>query len=218
MIPGGLNGGSWTRAVAFWMCVWTSLLPTWIWPLQCSGRMHLRDSCHCLAHFDISHHCWEFNGHLCFSLCSTLTPLYDQLFHSNNGICWSFVGVSCLVPTLSLLHYSTGIHESLTCQVFGYIISVLKSVSMACLACISVGSLSCHHQASVLQSTGHPMSPENLHYFNLDLLLSNFLAFLFWLGETWLPRWHFWMVCHLWLTPSAYFTGFIVCLLYAPAA
>ncbi len=48
------------------------------------------------------------------------------------------VGLSCLVPTLSLLHYPAGVQEPLTCQVFSYVISVLKSVSMACLACISV--------------------------------------------------------------------------------
>lgn len=48
------------------------------------------------------------------------------------------VGLSCLVPTLSLLHYPAGVQEPITCQVFSYVISVLKSVSMACLACISV--------------------------------------------------------------------------------
>lgn len=66
--------------------------------------------------------------HHCTTSCFIQTMAYADLF----------VGVSCLVPTLSLLHYSTGVHESLTCRVFGYIISVLKSVSMACLACISV--------------------------------------------------------------------------------
>lgn len=40
------------------------------------------------------------------------------------------------------------------------------------------GSLSCHH-SSVYNQLVTPMSPENLHYFNLDLLLSNFLAFTF---------------------------------------
>ncbi|XP_034025384.1 probable G-protein coupled receptor 21 [Thalassophryne amazonica] len=48
------------------------------------------------------------------------------------------VGVSCLVPSLSLLHYLRGLNEELTCKAFGYIVSVLKSVSMASLACISV--------------------------------------------------------------------------------
>ncbi|XP_037536102.1 probable G-protein coupled receptor 21 [Nematolebias whitei] len=48
------------------------------------------------------------------------------------------VGVSCLVPSLSLLHLLRGLNEELTCKMFGYIISVLKSVSMASLACISV--------------------------------------------------------------------------------
>nr|XP_046204547.1 probable G-protein coupled receptor 21 [Oncorhynchus gorbuscha] len=48
------------------------------------------------------------------------------------------VGVSCLVPSLSLLHYLKGLDEELTCQVFGYLVSVLKSVSMVSLACISI--------------------------------------------------------------------------------
>lgn len=48
------------------------------------------------------------------------------------------VGVSCLVPSLSLLHLLRGLDEELTCKMFGYVISVLKSVSMASLACISV--------------------------------------------------------------------------------
>uniref|UniRef100_A0A8C9ZEP0 G protein-coupled receptor 21 n=1 Tax=Sander lucioperca TaxID=283035 RepID=A0A8C9ZEP0_SANLU len=48
------------------------------------------------------------------------------------------VGVSCLVPSLSLLHYLRSLNEELTCKAFGYMVSVLKSVSMASLACISV--------------------------------------------------------------------------------
>ncbi|KAM9391773.1 putative G-protein coupled receptor 21 [Pholidichthys leucotaenia] len=48
------------------------------------------------------------------------------------------VGVSCLVPSLSLLHYLRGLNEELACKAFGYMVSVLKSVSMASLACISV--------------------------------------------------------------------------------
>lgn len=48
------------------------------------------------------------------------------------------VGVSCLVPSLSLLRHLGGPDEELTCKAFGYVVSVLKSVSMATLACISV--------------------------------------------------------------------------------
>ncbi|XP_076019625.1 putative G-protein coupled receptor 21 [Genypterus blacodes] len=48
------------------------------------------------------------------------------------------VGVSCLFPSLSLLHHLQGLDPKLTCQVFGYMVSVLKSVSMASLACVSV--------------------------------------------------------------------------------
>ncbi|KPP65396.1 putative G-protein coupled receptor 21 [Scleropages formosus] len=48
------------------------------------------------------------------------------------------VGVSCMVPSLSLLHYLGNLDEELTCKIFAYLVSVLKSVSMASLACISV--------------------------------------------------------------------------------
>lgn len=48
------------------------------------------------------------------------------------------VGVSCLLPSLALLHLLRGPDEALTCRMFGFVISVLKSVSMASLACIGV--------------------------------------------------------------------------------
>ncbi|XP_015683262.1 probable G-protein coupled receptor 21, partial [Protobothrops mucrosquamatus] len=49
------------------------------------------------------------------------------------------VGVSCLVPSLSLLHHPLAfLPEALVCKVFGYVVSVLKSVSMTSLACISL--------------------------------------------------------------------------------
>ncbi|XP_030623236.1 probable G-protein coupled receptor 21 [Chanos chanos] len=48
------------------------------------------------------------------------------------------VGVSCLIPSLSLLHHLEGLDDELICKVFGYMVCVLKSVSMASLACVSV--------------------------------------------------------------------------------
>ncbi|KAK2084798.1 G-protein coupled receptor 52 [Saguinus oedipus] len=128
-----------------------------------------------------------------------------------------FVGVSCLVPTLSLLHYSTGVHESLTCQVFGYIISVLKSVSMACLACISVDR---YLAITKPLSYNQLVTPCRLRICIILIWIYSCLIFLpsfFGWGK---PGYHgdiFEWCATSWLT-SAYFTGFIVCLLYAPAA
>nr|6LI1_A Chain A, Chimera of G-protein coupled receptor 52 and Flavodoxin [Homo sapiens] len=128
-----------------------------------------------------------------------------------------FVGVSCLVPTLSLLHYSTGVHESLTCQVFGYIISVLKSVSMWCLACISVDR---YLAITKPLSYNQLVTPCRLRICIILIWIYSCLIFLpsfFGWGK---PGYHgdiFEWCATSWLT-SAYFTGFIVCLLYAPAA
>ncbi|KAM5147936.1 G-protein coupled receptor 52 [Mantella aurantiaca] len=127
------------------------------------------------------------------------------------------VGVSCLVPTLSLLHYSTGVHESLTCQVFGYIISVLKSVSMACLAFISVDR---YLAITKPLSYNQLVTPCRLRLCIVLIWIYSCLIFLpsfFGWGK---PGYHgdiFEWCAIAWHT-SAYFTGFIVCLLYAPAA
>ncbi|XP_005996257.1 G-protein coupled receptor 52 [Latimeria chalumnae] len=128
-----------------------------------------------------------------------------------------FVGVSCLVPTLSLLHYSTGVHESLTCQVFGYIISVLKSVSMACLVCISVDRFLAITKPL---SYNQLVTPCRLRICIILIWIYSCLIFLpsfFGWGK---PGYHgdiFEWCATSWQT-TAYFTGFIVCLLYAPAA
>ncbi|ELK16256.1 G-protein coupled receptor 52 [Pteropus alecto] len=145
--------------------------------------------------------------HYCTTSCFIQTMAYADLF----------VGVSCLVPTLSLLHYSTGIHESLTCQVFGYIISVLKSVSMACLACISVDR---YLAITKPLSYNQLVTPCRLRICIILIWIYSCLIFLpsfFGWGK---PGYHgdiFEWCATSWLT-SAYFTGFIVCLLYAPAA
>lgn len=48
------------------------------------------------------------------------------------------VGVSCLFPVMSLLNHVQGLEPKFSCQMFGYLVSVLKSVSMVSLACVSV--------------------------------------------------------------------------------
>ncbi|RXN00770.1 putative G-protein coupled receptor 52 [Acipenser ruthenus] len=128
-----------------------------------------------------------------------------------------FVGVSCLVPTLSLLHYRTGVQEWLTCQLFGYIISVLKSVSMACLACISVDR---YLAITKPLSYNQLVTPCRLRICIVLIWIYSCLIFLpsfFGWGK---PGYHgdiFEWCARSWPT-NVYFTGFIVCLLYAPAA
>ncbi|XP_067892634.1 G-protein coupled receptor 52-like [Heterodontus francisci] len=127
------------------------------------------------------------------------------------------VGVSCLVPSLSLLHYPTGVQESLTCQVFGYIISVLKSVSMACLACISIDR---YLAITKPLSYSQLVTPCRLRICIILIWIYSCAVFLpsFFGWEK--PGYHgdiFEWCATSWET-NAYFTGFIVCLLYAPAA
>ncbi|XP_041127415.1 G-protein coupled receptor 52-like [Polyodon spathula] len=128
-----------------------------------------------------------------------------------------FVGVSCLVPMLSLLHFRTGVQEWLTCQLFGYIISVLKSVSMACLACISVDR---YLAITKPLSYNQLVTPCRLRICIVLIWIYSCLIFLpssFGWGK---PGYHgdiFDWCARSWPT-NAYFTGFIVCLLYAPAA
>ncbi|XP_041063875.1 G-protein coupled receptor 52 [Carcharodon carcharias] len=127
------------------------------------------------------------------------------------------VGVSCLVPALSLLHYPTGMQESLTCQVFGYVISVLKSVSMACLACISIDR---YLAITKPLSYSQLVTPCRLRICIILIWIYSCIVFLpsFFGWEK--PGYHgdiFEWCATSWET-NAYFTGFIVCLLYAPAA
>ncbi|XP_056304337.1 G-protein coupled receptor 52 [Danio aesculapii] len=127
------------------------------------------------------------------------------------------VGLSCLVPTLSLLHYPAGVQEPITCQVFSYIISVLKSVSMACLACISVDR---YLAITKPLSYNQLVTPCRLRCCIILIWIYSCVVFLpsfFGWGK---PGYHgdiFEWCAHSWPT-SALFTGFVVCLLYAPAA
>ncbi|XP_012711539.2 G-protein coupled receptor 52 isoform X2 [Fundulus heteroclitus] len=127
------------------------------------------------------------------------------------------VGLSCLVPTLSLLYYPAGVQEPITCQVFSYVISVLKSVSMACLACISVDR---YLAITKPLSYNQLVTPCRLRGCIALIWVYSSLVFLpsfFGWGK---PGYHgdiFEWCAHSWPT-SAIFTGFVVCFLYAPAA
>ncbi|NWR64609.1 GPR21 protein, partial [Bucorvus abyssinicus] len=126
------------------------------------------------------------------------------------------VGVSCLVPSLSLLHYPIVLSESLVCQIFGYVVSVLKSVSMASLACISID----RYIAITKPLTYNTLvTPWRLRICILIIWLYSCLVFLpsFRWGK---PGYHgdvFQWCANSWNT-DPYFTLFIVVMLYAPAA
>ncbi|XP_015222163.1 probable G-protein coupled receptor 21 [Lepisosteus oculatus] len=128
-----------------------------------------------------------------------------------------FVGVSCLFPSLSLLHYPTGLDESVTCKIFGYIVSVLKSVSMASLACISVDR---YIAITRPLSYNTLVTPCRLRACIALIWIYSCVVFLpsfFGWGK---PGYHgdvFRWCAKSWNT-NTYFTSFIVVLLYAPAA
>ncbi|XP_042193264.1 probable G-protein coupled receptor 21 [Callorhinchus milii] len=128
-----------------------------------------------------------------------------------------FVGVSCLIPSLSLLNYLTGFQESLTCTIFGYIVSVLKSVSMTSLACISVDR---YIAITKPLSYNQLVTPWRLRACIIIIWIYSCLVFLpcfFGWGK---PGYHgdiFEWCANSWNT-TASFAGFIVVLLYAPAA
>ncbi|XP_053726611.1 probable G-protein coupled receptor 21 [Synchiropus splendidus] len=127
------------------------------------------------------------------------------------------VGVSCLVPSFSLLHYLRGLNEELTCKVFGYMVSVLKSVSMASLACISVD-----RYIAITRPLSYAtlVTPCRLRMCIVLIWLYSALVFLpsfFGWGK---PGYHgdiFQWCADSWKTNPA-FSTFIVALLYAPAA
>ena len=127
------------------------------------------------------------------------------------------VGISCLIPSLSLLHYPLPVEESLACQVFGFVVSVLKSVSMASLACISID----RYIAITKPLTYNTLvTPWRLRLCIFLIWLYSTLVFLpsfFHWGK---PGYHgdvFQWCAESWYT-SPYFTLFIVMMLYAPAA
>ncbi|XP_062334974.1 probable G-protein coupled receptor 21 [Osmerus eperlanus] len=127
------------------------------------------------------------------------------------------VGVSCLIPSLSLLRHLEGLDQELTCKVFGYMVSVLKSVSMASLACVSVD-----RYVAITRPLSYAtlVTPWRLRACIALIWLYSALVFLpsfFGWGK---PGYHGDVVewCAVsWSTRPA-FTSFLVALLYAPAA
>ncbi|KAM6965400.1 putative G-protein coupled receptor 21 [Aplochiton taeniatus] len=127
------------------------------------------------------------------------------------------VGVSCMVPSLSLLQYLRNLNEELTCKVFGYMVSVLKSVSMASLACISVD-----RYIAITRPLSYAtlVTPCRLRVCIGLIWVYSALIFLpsfFGWGK---PGYHgdiFQWCASLWRTTPG-FSMFIVALLYAPAA
>ncbi|MFT7813527.1 putative G-protein coupled receptor 21 [Arapaima gigas] len=127
------------------------------------------------------------------------------------------VGVSCIVPSLSLLRYLGSLDEELTCKIFGYLVSVLKSVSMASLACISVDRY---------MAITRPLSYATL----VTPCRLRGCVVLVWLypGLVFLPSFFGWgkpgyhgdvfRWCALSWQTNAHYTSSIVILLYAPAA
>ncbi|XP_061586617.1 probable G-protein coupled receptor 21 [Cololabis saira] len=127
------------------------------------------------------------------------------------------VGVSCLAPSLSLLHRLRGLNEEVTCKVFGYMVSVLKSVSMASLACISVD-----RYIAITRPLSYAtlVTPCRLRACIVLIWVYSALIFLpsfFGWGK---PGYHgdiFEWCADSWKTNPG-FSSFIVLLLYAPAA
>ncbi|XP_071029103.1 probable G-protein coupled receptor 21 [Oncorhynchus clarkii lewisi] len=127
------------------------------------------------------------------------------------------VGVSCLIPSLSLLHHLKGLDEELTCKVFGYMVSVLKSVSMASLACVSVDR---YMAITRPLSYATLATPCRIRACILLIWVYSALVFLpsfFGWGK---PGYHGDVVewCAVEWETRPLFTSFIVALLYAPAA
>ncbi|XP_062410764.1 probable G-protein coupled receptor 21 [Sardina pilchardus] len=125
------------------------------------------------------------------------------------------VGVSCLIPALSLLRHLGGLDPALTCKAFGYMVSVLKGVSMASLACVSV-----ERYVAVTRPLSYAalVTPCRLRACIALIWVYSALvflpAFLGW-GK---PGYHGDVAewCARWETRPA-FTAFIVAALYAPA-
>ncbi|XP_072311433.1 probable G-protein coupled receptor 21 [Eucyclogobius newberryi] len=126
------------------------------------------------------------------------------------------VGVSCLCPSMSLLSHLQGLDPKLTCQVFGYLVSVLKSVSMASLACVSVDRYIAITQPLTY---GSLVSPCRVRCCIVLIWLYSALVFLPSFLGWGKPGYHGDVVewCALKWKTSPAFTSLIVALLYAPA-
>ncbi|XP_034564921.1 probable G-protein coupled receptor 21 [Notolabrus celidotus] len=127
------------------------------------------------------------------------------------------VGVSCLIPSMSLLNHLEDLDPKLTCQVFGYMVSVLKSVSMVSLACVSVDRYVAITRPLTYASL---VTPCRVRFCIVLIWLYSALVFLPSFLGWGKPGYHGDVVewCAVeWRTRPA-FTTFIVALLYAPAA
>ncbi|XP_068191298.1 probable G-protein coupled receptor 21 [Antennarius striatus] len=148
-------------------------------------------------------------------------PLLSQ--HTTNAFIQTMayadllVGVSCLFPSMSLLHHLQDLDPKLTCQVFGYMVCVLKSVSMVSLACVSVDRYIAITRPLTYASLVTPCRMRCcIVLIWLYSALVFFPSFLGW-GK---PGYHGDVVewCAVEWRTSPAFTTFIVVLLYAPAA
>ncbi|XP_068609161.1 probable G-protein coupled receptor 21 [Brachionichthys hirsutus] len=127
------------------------------------------------------------------------------------------VGVSCLFPSMSLLHRLQDFDPKLTCQAFGYMVCVLKSVSMLSLACVSVDRYIAITRPLTYASLVTPCRMRCcIILIWLYSALVFFPSFLGW-GK---PGYHGDVVewCAVEWRTSPAFTAFIAVLLYAPAA
>ncbi|XP_023199003.1 probable G-protein coupled receptor 21 [Xiphophorus maculatus] len=127
------------------------------------------------------------------------------------------VGVSCLVPSLSLLRCLPGLNQQLACKAFGYAVSVLKSVSMASLACISVD-----RYVAITRPLSYAtlVTPCRLRACIVLIWVYSALVFLPSFLGWGKPGYHgdvFQWCAESWRTNPT-FSTFIVALLYAPAA
>ncbi|XP_034048025.1 probable G-protein coupled receptor 21 [Thalassophryne amazonica] len=127
------------------------------------------------------------------------------------------VGFSCLIPSLSLLHHLQSLNPKLTCQVFGYMVSVLKSVSMVSLACVSVDRYIAITRPLTYTTLVTPCRVRCcivvIWLYSALMFLPSFLGW----GK---PGYHGDVVewCAIEWKTRPTFTAFIVALLYAPAA
>uniref|UniRef100_A0A674PIE7 G protein-coupled receptor 21 n=1 Tax=Takifugu rubripes TaxID=31033 RepID=A0A674PIE7_TAKRU len=161
------------------------------------------------------------SGNLLVILVLHCTPLLGQ--HSSSAFIRTMayadllVGASCLFPSLSLLHRLQGLDPGLTCQLFGYVVSVLKSVSMVSLACVSVDRYIAITRPLTYASL---VTPCRVRCCVLLTWLYSALVFLPSFLGWGKPGYHGDVVewCAVeWRTRPA-FTAFIVALLYAPAS
>ncbi|KAJ6652853.1 hypothetical protein lerEdw1_010571 [Lerista edwardsae] len=155
---------------------------------------------------------------LVFHCAPLLHPHSTSAFVQTMAYADLLVGVSCLVPSSSLLrHRPAALPEALVCKAFGYAVSVLKSVSMSSLACIGLDR---YLAVTRPLSYGALVTPRRLRACVLLVWLYSAAVFLPAFFDWGKPGYHgdvFRWCAEAWQTRAA-FTLFIVAALYAPAA